>query len=90
MSDDGDMPRTRPQFVHLSEAEVWKAIAEDAVGSVGAEVTRLVAELTVRLMSCAGDGPAPGGGMQVRARCPIERVAVLMLAEAGVTVAPLH
>jgi len=27
LSEDGDMPRARPQFVHLSEAEVWKAIA---------------------------------------------------------------
>jgi hypothetical protein len=89
LSDAGDMPRARPQFVHLSEAEVWKAIAEDAGGAVEAEVTRLVAELTVRLMARTGDGPEPGG-MQVRARCPIERVAVLMLAEAGVTVAPLH
>ena len=79
----------RPQFVHLSEAEVWKAIAEDADGSVEAEVTRLVAELTVRLMACAGDGPGPGG-MQVRAPRPIERVAVLMLAVAGATVAPVH
>jgi hypothetical protein len=54
LSDDDDMPRARPQFVHLSESEVWKAIAEDAGGSVGAEVTRLVAELTIRLMARAG------------------------------------
>lgn len=87
MSDDDNMPRARPQFVHLSEAEVRKAIADDAGGAVEAEVTRLVAELTVRLMARAGDGR---GGMQVRAGCPIERVAVLMLMEAGATVAPLH
>jgi len=84
------MPRARPQFIHLLEAEVWKAVAEDAGGSVGVEVTRLVAELTIRLMARAEQGPEPGGGMQVRARCPIERVAVPMLAEAGTTVAPLH
>ncbi len=84
------MPRARPQFVHLSEAEVWKAIAEDVGGSVEAEVTRLVAELTIRLIARAGRGPEPGGGMQVRAQCPIERVALLMLAEAGATVAALH
>ena len=45
LSDDDDIRRARPQFVHLSDAEVSKAIAEDAGGSVGAEVTRLVAEL---------------------------------------------
>ena len=61
MSDDDDMPRARPQFVNLSEAEVWKAIAQDAGGSVEAEVTRLLAELTKRLMACAGDGTGPGG-----------------------------
>ena len=37
LSDDDDMPRARPQFIRLSEAEVWKAIAEDAGGSVVAE-----------------------------------------------------
>jgi hypothetical protein len=37
LSDEDDMPRARPQFVYLSEAEVWKAITEDAGGSVGAE-----------------------------------------------------
>ena len=57
LSDDDDMRRARPQFILLSEAEVWKAIAEDAGGSVGAEVTRLVAELTVRLMARAEHGP---------------------------------
>jgi hypothetical protein len=25
--DDGDMPRARPQFIHLPEAEMWQAIA---------------------------------------------------------------
>ena len=48
------MPRARPQFFHLSEAEVWKAMADNAGGAVEAEVTRLVAELTVRLMARAG------------------------------------
>jgi hypothetical protein len=38
LSDEDNMPRARPQFVHLSEAEVWKAIAEDAGGAVEAEV----------------------------------------------------
>ena len=89
LNDDDDMPRARPQFVDLSEAEVWEAIAGDAGGAVEAEVTRLVAELTIRLMARAGDGPEPGG-IEVRARCAIERVALLTLAEADATVAPLQ
>jgi hypothetical protein len=66
LNNGDEMPRARPQFVHLSEAEVWKAIAEDAGGSVEAEVTRLTVELTVRLMGHTG--------MQVQARCPIAEV----------------
>ena len=91
MSDDDDMPRARPQYIHLSETEVWKAIAEDDGGSVGAEVTRLVAEFTIRLMACADrHGHAPSCGMQIRVRCPIERVAVLMMAEGGASVSTVH
>ena len=60
MSDDGDMPRARPQFVRPSEAEVWKAIAEDAGGSVGAEVIRLVARPTMRLMAVQRRYPPVG------------------------------
>lgn len=84
------MPAARPEFIHLSEAEVLKAI-EDDYGPVAAEVTRLVAAFTVRLMTCRErHGHAPGCGMRVQVRCPIERVAVLMMAEAGVTVATIQ
>jgi hypothetical protein len=77
--------------MHLSEAEVWEAIAEDDCGSIGAEVTRLVAEFTIRLMACADrHGHAPGCGMQVRVRCPIEHVAVLMMVEGGASVSTVH
>jgi hypothetical protein len=70
------------EFVHLTEAEVWRRIDDDG-SMIEAEVTRLVGLLTIRLM-------ASGCGMRVRARCPIERVAVLMLAEAGVDVSAAH
>lgn len=91
MNDDDDMPRARPEFMHLSEAELWEAIAEDDCGSIGAEVTRLVAELTIRLMACADrHGDAPSCGMQIRVRFPIESVAVLMMAEGGVSVSIVH
>jgi hypothetical protein len=76
------MPEARPEFVHLTEAEVWRGM-DDVDSAVEAEVTRLVGLLTIRLM-------ASGCGMRVRTRCPIERVALLMLAECGVDVAPAH
>jgi hypothetical protein len=69
------------EFVHLTEAEVWRRI--DAGSMIEAEMTRLIGLLTIRLM-------ASGCGMRVRARWPIERVAVLMLAEAGVDVSAAH
>jgi hypothetical protein len=98
LSDDGNMPRARPQFVHLSEAEVWKAIAEDAGGSVGAEVTRLVGELTIRLMARAGDrrnasagavsyracsGAHAGRGGRNRSAAPLSRARLEGDAEGG-------
>ena len=81
LEDDENMPEARPEFVHLTEAEVWRGM--DDAGTIEAEVTRLVALLTIRLM-------ASECGMRVRARCPIERAAVVMLAECGVDVAPTH
>ena len=89
MEEGDDMPAARPEFTHLSEAEVLKAIEDD--GPIAAEVTRLVAALTVRLMaSRERHGQAPGWGMRVQVKCPIERVAVLMMAEAGATVASIQ
>jgi hypothetical protein len=82
LEDDENMPEARPEFIHLTEAEVWRGM-DDAGSAVEAEVTRLVGLLTIRLM-------ASGCGMRVRARCPIERVALVMLAECGVDVAPAH
>jgi len=76
------MPQARPEFVRLTEAEVWRGM-NDAGSAIEAEVTRLVGLLTIRLM-------ASSPGMRVRARCPIERAAVIMLAECGVDVVPAH
>ena len=73
------MPAARPEFIHLSAVDVWAVIDDD--GPVAAEVTRLVAAYTVRLMGCEGAGAA--GALYVRVRCPIELVAVFMIVEGG-------
>ena len=86
-----DMPRARPEFVRLSEAEVWKAMGDGTGGAIEAEVTRLVAAFTVCLMACAErQGQAVGGGMVIEPRCPIERVALLVMAEGGASVSTVH
>ncbi len=85
MEKDDDMPAARPEFVHFSEAEVWAAIENDDGGPVAAEVTRLIAAHTIRLKACADENPSvPGVLLLLRARCPVERVAVLMMVEEDV------
>jgi hypothetical protein len=86
--DDDNMPPARPEFVYVSEAEVWAAIENDNGGPIVAEATRLAMELSKRLKARAEIGPECG--MQVRARCPIERVVVLMMSAVGANVAPIH
>lgn len=73
---------------HLSEATIWEAIEHDDRGPIVAEVIRLAVELAKRLTARAENEPARG--MQVRTRCPIERVAVLMMGAAGASVSPLQ
>jgi hypothetical protein len=81
------MPAARPEFIHVSEAEVWAAIDNDPDGRVAAEVTRLIAQHTMRLKACVDQNRSmPGVLLQIRVRCPIERVAVLMMADAGIGV----
>jgi hypothetical protein len=90
LEEDDDMPAARPEFTHLSEADVWAAVDSDD-GPIAAEVTRLVAEHTIRLKACAArNAAAPGVLLKVRTRCPIERVAVFMMAEAGVSLVTVN
>ena len=72
-----DIPAARPEFMHIAEAEIWAALKNDDGGPIAAEVTRLVIELAKRSNARAKNEPATG--MQARARCPIERVAVVMM-----------
>ena len=91
MDGEDDMPRARPEFVHLSEADVWEAMG-GAGGAIEAEVTRLVAQFTMRLMACDEQQgrDADRGMLRIDVRCPIERVAVLMMAEGGANVFTLQ
>lgn len=88
MDEDHDMPAARPEFVHVSEAEVWAAIENDDGGPIEAEVTRLVIEMARRLKAHAKNEPECG--MQVRPRCPIERVAVSMMSACVASVAHIQ
>jgi hypothetical protein len=91
MDEDNNngMPPARQEFVHVSEAEVWAAIESDDSGPIAAEAIRLAVELARRLKARAENEPECG--MQVRARCPIERVAVLMMSAGGAgVVAPIQ
>jgi len=88
MGEHDNMPAARPEFVHISEAAVWAAIEHDDGGPIAAEVMRLGIEIAKRLKARAEQEPERG--MQVRARCPIERVAVLMVSAAGASVSPLQ
>lgn len=74
--------RARPEFVALSEEDVWDAIADDDYGEspITGEVTRLGAELLAQFKSYADErGAVPLGVVKIEARCPIERVAILTL-----------
>jgi hypothetical protein len=92
LKQDDVMPAARPEFTHLSEAEVLAALAGDG-GPVVAEVGRLIAEHTKRLKARADrEKPAPGVLVKIETRCAIERVAVLMMARfgAGVSVVTVN
>ncbi len=88
METEDDMPAARPEFVYVSEAEAWAALKTDDGGPIAAEVTRLVIELARRSKTRARNGAQ--GGLQARARCPIERVAVAMMSVCRASVAPVH
>ena len=91
--------QARAEFEGLSEDEVWDAIEGDNYGEspITAEVTRLGAEFLARFKDYADErGGVPASAVQVEARCPIERVAILTLLRyvevrrGGVRSAALH
>jgi hypothetical protein len=86
--DNNGMPPARPEFIHVSEGEVWAAIENDDGGPIVAEATRLAMELVKRLRARAEN--VPECGVQVRVRCPIERVVVLMMSAVGAKVVPIQ
>jgi hypothetical protein len=77
-----ELPAARPEFTSLSEAEVWKAVNEDPL-----QRTRIAGEVT-RLVACYWSSFKAHFNEQryvaprllhVEARCPIEKVAILLL-----------
>lgn len=70
----------KPQFLSLSEAEVWDAINRDDDSDVAAEVTRLACMLWQKFQTMArqNDGPPPYI-TKISVQCPIERVAVIIM-----------
>ena len=89
METDDDMPAARPEFAHVSEAAVWAAIENDDGGPIAAEVTRLVIELSKRRLKARAENK-PDRGMQVLARCPIERVAVAVMSACVASIAHIQ
>lgn len=72
----------RPEFAHLSEAEVWAALDrdDDDDNSIACEVTRLICCFWKRFQDSARKhGNIPPEIMHVSTRCPIEKVAVLIM-----------
>ena len=77
-----ELPAARPEFTNLSEAAVWKAVNEDPE-----QRTRIAGEVT-RLVACYWSSFKAHFNEQryvaprllhVEARCPIEKVAILLL-----------
>lgn len=85
MEDDVEiltLPAARPEFIHLSEAEVWKTVDEDPwqCNAISGEVTRLVVQCMGTFKAHFGqDGYVPPRILRIETRCPIERVAVLLV-----------
>ena len=76
-------PMANPAFCHLSEREVWAALDNhEDDNAIEAEVTRLVASFFSRYktyIEANGLENLPPQIMHVSTRCPIERVAVLIM-----------
>jgi hypothetical protein len=76
------LPAARPDFINLSEAEVWEVIDSDALGKnpITSEVTRLVAQCMTKFNGHFNQpGYVPPRVLRIEARCPIEKVAALMV-----------
>ncbi|MFN7112849.1 MAG: hypothetical protein ACK4PK_00640 [Alphaproteobacteria bacterium] len=76
-------PKANPEFLYLSEREVWQALDSRAdLNAIEAEVTRLVARFFTQYknyIEANGLDNLPPHIMHVAASCPIERVAVKIM-----------
>jgi hypothetical protein len=74
-----DLCRPKPEFLTLSEPDIWKSLESGQINPVLTEVTRLVAGyLAIFRASAEKGGALPL--FEARARSPIEKVAILMAA----------
>jgi hypothetical protein len=71
----------RPEFVSLSEADIWAAVDNDSAGEhpVTAEVARLAAEFLTAFKIYVDQNGFKPEAMDVPVRCPIEGIAVEMV-----------
>lgn len=72
----------QPQFVFLSESEIWQSLHTE--NEVSAEVERLARLFHKRFLEYTENTQRhhlPAQVMQVVTRCPIERVAVQIMAD---------
>jgi hypothetical protein len=75
------LPAARPEFMNLSEADVWKAIADDPwqCNPVTGEVTRLVVQCMSKCKAHFHQhGYESPRVLLITAGCAIEKVAVLL------------
>ena len=71
------LPAARPEFIYLSEDEVWKAVDEDDGNDpVNCEVTRLAAQYMMSIKAHCEQHGYVSSRMRFAPRCPIEKVAI--------------
>lgn len=76
-----EFSETRPEFARLSEEEVWAALDKNDDNRIACEVTRLICCFWKKFIGVAGRHPVIAPEiLQVSVRCPIERVAVMLMA----------
>ena len=68
------LERARPEFRWTSAAEIAEAMAAEAQGDIGDEISRLVG-LYKPVLAPRASALRPAGMLRLDVRCPIERVA---------------
>ena len=72
----------RPEFIFLTESEVWRALHSENI--ISAEVQRILEAFHIRFTDYMHETNRPNLPpqiMHIAVRCPIERVAVELMAD---------